>query len=49
MADLTKIINIKVDFGKGKIDIDGVTSSLNKLNQAEQNLSKTFCLEAEKL
>ena len=42
MADLTKIINIKVDFGKGKIDIDGVTSSLNKLNQAEQNLSKTL-------
>ena len=42
MADLTKIINIRVDFGKGKIDIDGVTSSLNKLNQAEQNLSKTL-------
>ena len=42
MADLTKIINIKIDFGKGKIDIEGLTTSINKLNQAEKNLSKTL-------
>lgn len=42
MADLTKIINIKVNFSKGKIDIEGLTASINKLDQAEKNLSKTL-------
>jgi len=42
MADLTKIINIRVDFGKGKLEIDGLTSSISKLDTAEKNLSKTL-------
>jgi len=42
MADLTKIINIKVDFGKGSITVDKLTTSIKDLDKASKNLSNTF-------
>lgn len=42
MADLNKIINIKIDFGKGNITVDKLTTSIKDLDKASQNLSKTF-------
>ena len=42
MADLTKIINIKIDFGKGNITVDKLTTSIKDLDKASKNLSNTF-------
>jgi len=42
MADLTKIINIQVNFGDGKIKINDLTSSINNLDKAKKNLSSTI-------
>jgi hypothetical protein len=42
MADLTKIINIKIDFGKGNITVDKLTTSIKDLDKASKNLSDTF-------
>lgn len=42
MADLTKVINIRVDFGKGSITVDKLTTSIKDLDKASKNLSNTF-------
>jgi len=42
MADLTKIIDIKINLGSGKVTIDGLTSSIKNLDNASSNLSKTL-------
>ena len=42
MADLTKIINIQVNFGEGKIKIDNLTTSINNLDKAKKNLGTTI-------
>ena len=42
MADLTKIIDIKINLGTGKVTIDGLTSSMRDLDKASKDLSKTM-------
>lgn len=42
MAELNKIINIRVDFGNGKVTVDGLTSSIKNLDKASQDLANTF-------
>ena len=42
MADLTKIIDIKINLGTGKVTIDGLTSSMKNLDKASRDLSKTM-------
>jgi len=42
MADLTKIIDIKINLGTGKITVDGLTSSMKDLDKVSKDLSKTM-------
>ena len=42
MADLTKIIDIKINLGTGKVTIDGLTSSIKNLDKASKDLSNTM-------
>jgi len=42
MADLTKIIDIKINLGTGKITVDGLTSSIKNLDKASSDLSNTM-------
>jgi len=42
MADLTKIIDIKINLGTGKVTIDGLTSSMKDLDKVSKDLSNTL-------
>jgi len=42
MADLNKIINIKIDFGKGNVTVNKLTTSIKDLDKVAKDLSNTF-------